>query len=46
MSELKQHIREAIEFIRTKTNATPKIGIILGTGLGGLVKEIKKGSCN
>jgi purine-nucleoside phosphorylase len=31
-----------LEFIRTKTDAKPKIGIILGTGLGGLVKEIKK----
>jgi purine-nucleoside phosphorylase len=42
MTELRQHIGEAIAFIRTKTAAKPKIGIILGTGLGGLVKEIKK----
>ena len=42
MSELRTQIAEALEFIRTKTSAAPKIGIILGTGLGGLVKEIKK----
>jgi purine-nucleoside phosphorylase len=42
MTELRKHIAESLEFIRTKTNATPAIGIILGTGLGGLVKEIKQ----
>jgi purine-nucleoside phosphorylase len=42
MTELRNQITQALEFIRTKTNTTPKIGIILGTGLGGLVKEIKK----
>ena len=42
MTELKQHINEALESIRTKTDTKPKIGIILGTGLGGLMKEIKK----
>jgi purine-nucleoside phosphorylase len=42
MTELRQHINEAIAFIRTKTSATPNVGIILGTGLGGLAKEIKK----
>jgi len=31
-----------LEFIRQKTAAKPKIGIILGTGLGRLGKEIKK----
>lgn len=41
MSELKQQIMEALELIRTKTKLEPKIGIILGTGLGGLVKEIE-----
>ena len=44
MSELRAHITEALEFIRTKTSAKPSIGIILGTGLGGLVKEIKRKS--
>jgi purine-nucleoside phosphorylase len=42
MTELRQHINETVDFIRTKTDAKPSIGIILGTGLGGLVKEIKK----
>jgi purine-nucleoside phosphorylase len=42
MSELRTQIAEALEFIRTKTSMQPRIGIILGTGLGGLVKEIKK----
>jgi purine-nucleoside phosphorylase len=42
MTELRQRINEALGFIRTKTGMKPGIGIILGTGLGGLVKEIKK----
>ncbi len=42
MTELRQKINEAIKFIRSKTDTKPGIGIILGTGLGGLVKEIKK----
>jgi purine-nucleoside phosphorylase len=42
MTELRSQIAQALEFIRTKTDTKPKIGIILGTGLGGLVKEIKK----
>ena len=42
MAELRKHIADALEFIRSKTDAKPKIGIILGTGLGGLAKEIKK----
>jgi purine-nucleoside phosphorylase len=42
MTELRQKISEAIKFIQTKTDMKPGIGVILGTGLGGLVKEIKK----
>lgn len=42
MTDLRRTIDEAVKFIRTKTNAKPPIGIILGTGLGGLAKEIKK----
>lgn len=34
-------INEAAEFIQSKTSIQPEIGIILGTGLGGLVKEIE-----
>lgn len=42
MTELRKNIEDAVKFVRTKTAMKPKIGIILGTGLGGLVKEIKK----
>ncbi|MBX2991610.1 MAG: purine-nucleoside phosphorylase [Bacteroidetes bacterium] len=42
MSELRNHIDEAVAFLRTKTRMQPPIGIILGTGLGGLAKEIKQ----
>lgn len=31
---------ESVKYIQSKTNVQPTIGIILGTGLGGLVKEI------
>lgn len=34
-------MKEAAEFINSKTQVKPSIGIILGTGLGGLVKEIE-----
>lgn len=40
MSELRTHIDDALRYLRTKTSAKPSIGIILGTGLGGLAKEI------
>jgi purine-nucleoside phosphorylase len=33
-------IKETAAFIQAKTRVQPTIGIILGTGLGGLVKEI------
>lgn len=42
MPTLRQHIDDAVAFLRTQTKMSPEIGIILGTGLGGLVKEIKK----
>ncbi|EQB62523.1 MAG: Purine nucleoside phosphorylase [candidate division Zixibacteria bacterium RBG-1] len=38
---LKQQITEAVNFIRTKTKLEPRIGIILGTGLGSLASGIK-----
>ncbi len=44
MSELHKQIDEAVSFLRTKTSLKPSIGIILGTGLGGLVKEMKQES--
>ncbi|MBM4165729.1 MAG: purine-nucleoside phosphorylase [Ignavibacteria bacterium] len=40
MSELQNNINDALKFIRTKTSMKPTIGIILGTGLGKLAKEI------
>lgn len=40
MTELRQQINEALAFLRTRTKAQPGIGIILGTGLGGLAQEI------
>lgn len=36
-----EQFKESVAFIKSKTNVEPTIGIILGTGLGGLVKEIK-----
>lgn len=41
MSDLRQKIQEAIKHIRTKTQENYPIGIILGTGLGALAKEIE-----
>ncbi len=35
-----EKFKESVSFINSKTNVKPTIGIILGTGLGGLVKEI------
>lgn len=40
MSELVNKINETLSVIRKHTNENYPIGIILGTGLGGLVKEI------
>ena len=34
-------IKEAHDYIKSQTSIQPSIGIILGTGLGGLVKEIE-----
>jgi purine-nucleoside phosphorylase len=41
MKELKKHIGEAIDDIRLVTDSSPKIGIILGSGLGGLADKIQ-----
>jgi purine-nucleoside phosphorylase len=40
MTELRRQIDEALGAIRKKTASTPEIGIILGTGLGRLAKDI------
>lgn len=34
-------INQAVEYIKSKITTQPQVGIILGTGLGGLVKEIE-----
>lgn len=36
-----EKIKATANFIKEKTNIKPKIGVILGTGLGGLVNEIE-----
>ncbi len=41
MSKLREQIAEALAYIRKHTKMRPAIGIILGTGLGGLVREIR-----
>ncbi len=41
MSELRRQIDEALAYIRQHTQMQPEIGIVLGTGLGGLVNEIE-----
>jgi purine-nucleoside phosphorylase len=42
MENLRGNIQDAVDFIRKYTKMRPSTGIILGTGLGGLAKEIKK----
>ncbi len=41
MPGLFEQIQEATQFIQEKWSGTPLVGIILGTGLGGLVEEIQ-----
>ena len=36
-----QHVQEAAEYVRTKLSGQPRIGIILGSGLGGIADEIE-----
>ena len=36
-----EQFKESVAFIQSKTQVKPTIGIILGSGLGGLVKEIE-----
>ncbi len=42
MSRLRQQIEETLGYIRRHTQMQPPIGIVLGTGLGGLVSEIRQ----
>lgn len=36
-----EKIKQTVDFLQTKTNTSPKFGIILGTGLGNLAQEIE-----
>jgi purine-nucleoside phosphorylase len=40
LSELRQQIQAAADFIRSKAPLVPEIGIILGTGMGALAEEV------
>jgi purine-nucleoside phosphorylase len=40
MKDLKKHIEEAAADVRKVTSSSPKIGIILGSGLGGLADKM------
>ncbi len=40
ISQLQQRIHESVAAIRTKTLAQPKVGVILGTGLGRLAEDL------
>jgi purine-nucleoside phosphorylase len=40
MSTLRPMIDDAVRYLRTRTAMQPSVGLILGTGLGGLVREI------
>jgi len=40
VAPLKDHIAEALAAVRARTSAHPEVGIILGTGLGGLATRI------
>ncbi|MDR0870614.1 MAG: purine-nucleoside phosphorylase [Planctomycetaceae bacterium] len=41
MLHLYQHLQESVQFIRAKFTGTVKAGIVLGTGLGNLAKQIQ-----
>jgi len=40
MKEIVEILNRAKDYIRSKTETVPKVGIVLGTGLGGLAREI------
>ena len=42
MTELRTQIEEAVKCVRSHTKLSPKIGIILGTGLGGLADKMER----
>lgn len=42
MTDLREQIAETVAYIRRHTKSRPTIGIVLGTGIGGLAKEIRE----
>jgi purine-nucleoside phosphorylase len=44
MQEIYEHVQEAKRAVEARWKAKPRVGIVLGTGLGGLVEEIKSGA--
>lgn len=40
MNDLMNQLNEAVNYIKSQTNATPKVGIVLGSGLGNLSQVI------
>ena len=41
MKDLFEKVEKATDYIKSKTSITPKVGMILGTGLGGLAEQIE-----
>jgi purine-nucleoside phosphorylase len=41
MPGIYEQVQEAAQFVRTRWSGKPRVGIILGTGLGGLVEDIE-----
>ena len=41
MSELYDQVQQAVQAVRARWSGRPRVGVILGTGLGGLVGEIE-----
>ena len=41
MYEIKKQIADAVDFIKTKSETLPQVGIILGTGMGKLADTVK-----
>lgn len=41
IAEMKQSIREAADYVRSKVSTQPSVGIILGTGMGALSKDVQ-----
>lgn len=41
MKEIVEMLHRARDYIQSKTETVPKVGVVLGTGLGGLAKEIE-----